>query len=109
AEQYRGTVDAIYSWSHSLQSHLADSIPDFAEEYLFLHPVSESDRPADFRPRAAVALRDDVHEILCMVRLRVALVGAEVRAVLEAGLRDHAAAREILVCLKAEFEIGLKR
>src|SRR5437867_8034905 len=96
-------------WSHALQLHVAHAIPDFAEEDLLLHPVSEPDRPADFRPRAAVALRDDVHEILRMVRLRVALVGAEVGAVLEAGLRDHAAAREILVCLKAEFEIGLKR
>src|SRR5256886_11831199 len=96
-------------WSHALQLHVAHALPDFAEEDLLLDPVSEPDRPADFRPCAAVALWDDVHEILCMVRLRVALVGAEVGAVLEAGLRDHAAAREILVCLKAEFEIGLKR
>src|SRR5437867_3152234 len=109
SEVYRVNPDPSASWPHAFQLHVAHAIPDFAEEDLFLHPVSESDRPADFRPRAAVALWDDVHEILCMVRLRVALVGAEVRAVLEAGLRDHAAAREILVCLKAEFEIGLKR
>src|SRR5437879_10128535 len=44
-----------------------------------------------------------------MVRLRVALVGAEMGAVLEAGLRDDAAAREILVRLQSEFEVGLNR
>src|SRR6266571_4033584 len=44
-----------------------------------------------------------------MVRLRVALVGAEVGAVLEAGLRDHAAAREVLIRLQAEFEVRLNR
>src|SRR2546426_3546305 len=96
-------------WSHALQLHVAHAIPDFAEEDLLLHPVSEPDRPADFRPRAAVAFRDDVHEILRVVRLRVALVGAEVGAVLEAGLRDDAAAREILVRLQAEFEVRLDR
>src|SRR5213594_645356 len=96
-------------WPHALQLHVAHAIPDFAEEDLLLHPVSEPDRPADFRPRAAVALWDDVHDILRVVRLRVALVGAEVGAVLEAGLRDDAAAREILVRLQAEFEVGLDR
>src|SRR5207249_3474845 len=81
-------------WPHALQLHVAHAIPDFAEEDLLLHPVSEPDRPADFRPRAAVALWDDVHEILRVVRLRVALVGAEVGAVLEAGLRDDRAVPE---------------
>src|SRR3989442_4466155 len=99
--------DPTASRSHALQLHLAHAIPDFAEEDLLLHPVSESDRPADFRPGAAVALRDDVHKILRVVGLRVALVGAEVGAVLEAGLRDDAASREILVRLQAEFEVGL--
>src|SRR3989442_9326271 len=101
--------DPTASRSHALQLHVAHAIPDFAEEDLLLDPVSESDRPADFRPRAAVAFRDHVHEILRMVRLRVALVGAEMGAVLEAGLRDDAAAREILVRLQSEFEVGLNR
>src|SRR5207245_3439748 len=79
------------------------------EEDLLLHPVSEADRPADFRPRAAVAVREQVHEILRVVRLRGALVGGEVGVVLEAGLRDDAAAREILLRLQAEFEVGLNR
>src|SRR3989449_5899294 len=52
---------------------------------------------------------DDVHEVLSTVAPRAALVGAEVGAVLEAGLRDDAAAREILVRLQAEFEVGLDR
>src|SRR2546426_1004179 len=94
---------------HTLKLHVAHAIPDFAEEDLLLHPMSESDRPADFRPRATMAFGDHVHEILRMVRLRVALVGAEMGAVLEAGLRDDAAAREILVRLQSEFEVGLNR
>src|SRR2546427_10821368 len=101
--------DPTASRPHALQLHVAHAIPDFAEENLLLHPVSEADRPADFWPRAAVAFRDHVHEILRMVRLRVAFVGAEVGAVLEAGLRNDAAAREILVRLQAEFEVGLNR
>src|SRR5438128_710168 len=105
----RRRSDPSVSRPHALQLHVAHAIPDFAEEDLLLHPMSESDRPADFRPRAAVAFRDHVHEILRMVRLRVAFVGAEVGAVLEAGLRDDAAAREILVRLQAEFEVGLNR
>src|SRR5437870_11610636 len=109
SEVYRVNPDTSASWPHAFQLHVAHAIPDFAEEDLLLHPVSEPDRPADFRPRAAVALWDDVHEILRVVRLRVALVGAEVGAVLEAGLRDDAAAREILVRLQAEFEVGLDR
>src|SRR5438128_3328444 len=109
SEVYRVNPDASASWPHALQLHVAHAIPDFAEEDLLLHPMSEADRPADFRPRAAVAFRDHVHEILRMVRLRVAFVGAEVGAVLEAGLRDDAAAREILVRLQAEFEVGLNR
>src|SRR2546428_4494651 len=101
--------DPTASRPHALQLHVAHAIPDFAEEDLLLHSVSESDRPADFRPRATMAFRDHVHEILRMVRLRVALVGAEMGAVLEAGLRDDASAREILVRLQSEFEVGLNR
>src|SRR5438128_6396982 len=71
--------------------------------------MSESDRPADFRPAATMRFRGHVHEILRMVRLRVALVRAEMGAVLEAGLRDDASAREILVSLQSEFEVGLNR
>src|SRR3989442_2436079 len=108
-EVLRVNPDESVSRPHALQLHVAHAIPDFAEEDLLLHPMSESDRPADFRPRATMAFRDHVHEILRMVRLRVALVRAEMGAVLEAGLRDDASAREILVRLQAEFEVGLNR
>ena len=41
--------------------------------------------------------------------LRVALVRPEVRAVLETGLRDHPAARQVLVRLEAQLEVRLDR
>src|SRR5881628_2142150 len=47
SEVYRVSPDPSASWPHAFQLHVAHAIPDFAEEDLFLHPVSESDRPAD--------------------------------------------------------------
>src|SRR5438046_9453523 len=60
-------------------------------------------------PRAwpAMALRDRVDQVLGMVRLRVPFVRAEVGAVLEARLGDHATTREVLVGPEAEVEVRL--
>src|SRR6266516_2537321 len=71
--------------------------------------MREPDGAADLRPGAAVAPRDDVDEVLRVVRLRIALVGAEVGSVLEARLRDHPARDEILVGPEAQLEIRLHR
>src|SRR5207245_3370023 len=76
---------------------------------LFLHAMGEAHGAANLRPGAAVALRDDVDEILRVVQVRIALVRAEVRAVLEPRLRDHAAVRQVLVCAQPELEIRLTR
>src|SRR5712691_834070 len=94
---------------HTFELNVSDDVTDLAEQDLLLHAVGEADRAADFRPGAAVALRDDVDEILRVMALRIALVRAKVGAVLEARLRDHAASREVLVRAEAEFEVGLDR
>src|SRR6266568_1799115 len=66
--------------------------------------MGEPDGAADLRPGAPVPLRDDVDEVLRVVRLRVALVRAEVGSVLEARLRDHPASDEVLVGQEAQLK-----
>src|SRR2546422_10805791 len=94
---------------HAFELHIPHAEPDFAEEDLLFDPVCESDGPADFRPRPAVALRHHMHEVLRVMGLRVALVRSEVGAVLETGLRDHPSARQVLVRMEAQLEVRLDR
>src|SRR3989442_9741706 len=94
---------------HAFELHIPHAEPDFAEEDLLFDPVCESDGSADFRPRPAVALRHHMDEVLRVMGLRVAFVCPEVGAVLETGLRDHPTARQVLVRLEAQLEVGLDR
>src|SRR2546422_141334 len=108
----RGTFRPVAIWTsrpHAFELHVSHTVSDFAEEDLLLHAVRESDGPADFRPRPAVALWHHMDEILRMMGLRVALVRPEMGAVLETGLRDHPAARQVLVRLEAQLEVRLDR
>src|SRR5947209_4083640 len=73
----RGTFRPSAIWRsrpHAFELHVSHAGPDFAEEDLLLDPVGESDGPADFRPRPAVALRHHMDEVLRVMGLRVALV-----------------------------------
>src|SRR5947207_12933045 len=69
--------------------------------------MGEAHGPTDLRPCPAMALRDHVDQVLGMVRLRVPFVRAEVGAVLETRLGDHATTREVLVGPEAEVEVRL--
>src|SRR5213593_3952536 len=108
----RGTFRPVAIWTsrpHAFELHVSHTVPDFAEEDLLLHAVRESDGPADFRPRPAVALRHHMDEVLRVMGLRVALVRPEVGAILETGLRDDPAARQVLVRMEAQLEVRLDR
>src|SRR2546427_606574 len=108
----RGTFRPVAIWTsrpHAFELHVSHTVSDFAEEDLLLHAVRESDGPADFRPRPAVALWHHMDEILRVMGLRVALVRPEVGAILETGLRDDPAARQVLVRLEAQLEVRLDR
>src|SRR5438094_36377 len=80
-----------------LELHVPNAVADLAEEDLLLHPMGEAYGPTYLRPCPAMALRDHVDQVLGMVRLRVPFVRAEVGAVLETRLGDHATTREVLV------------
>src|SRR5437773_11859336 len=69
--------------------------------------MGEAYGPTYLRPCPAMALRDHVDQVLGMVRLRVPFVRAEVGAVLETRLGDHATSREVLVGPEAKVEVRL--
>src|SRR5438046_890567 len=95
------------SRADAFEFHVPHVGADLAEEDLLLHSMRESNCAADFRPSAAMPLRDHVHKILRVVRFRISLVGAEVRPVLEAGLGDDAASRQVLVGPEPKIEVRL--
>src|SRR5437879_9356663 len=100
----RGTFRPVAIWTsrpHAFELHVSHTVSDFAEEDLLLHAVRESDGPADFRPRPAVALWHHMDEILRVMGLRVALVRPEVGAILETGLRGDPVAGPVVVRLEA--------
>src|SRR5213080_802427 len=69
--------------------------------------MGEAYSPTDLRPCPAMSFRDHVDQVLGMVRLRVPFVRAEVGAVLETRLGDHASTCEVLVGPEAEVEVRL--
>src|SRR3989442_5221462 len=108
----RGTFRPVAIWTsrpHAFELHVSHTVSDFAEGDLLVHAVRESDGPADFRPRPAVALRHHMDEVLRVMGLRVALVRPEVGAILETGLRNDPAARQVLVRMEAQLEVRLDR
>src|SRR5438552_12636481 len=98
---------ARLSRTDPLELHVPNAVADLAEEDLLLHPMGEAYGPTDLRPCPAMAFRDHVDQVLGMVRLRVPFVRAEVGAVLETRLGDHASTCEVLVGPEAEVEVRL--
>src|SRR5437899_11266774 len=99
----RGTFRPVAIWTsrpHAFELHVSHTVSDFAEEELLLHAVRESDGPADFRPRPAVALWHHMVEILRVMGLRGPLVRPEVGAMLETRRRDYPADRQVLLRLE---------